>query len=233
LAIAGCGRVAFDPSSRGDASGDLDGAGDVSACTGATPRYQQGKCGELFSVPAPNLTVTLDSPITAGNLLVIAADYDAPTATPVVTDTLGTTFTKVVGPTLSTQQASAVWIAEATASGADSVTIDLGQVTGGMGLYVHEYSPGHVVITSTATGSSNTPTTPPLITAIADHTLFAHAVIRTSITGVQPSFQPLQTCNANMTANADAPTPGTYQARFGATAAAEWIATIVELSACP
>ncbi len=85
-----------------------------------------------------NSTPFVDLPNTAGNLIVLAAVWDNPSATVLsVTDTVGNVYTSATGTVLDAAQ---IFYAKNIKGGANTVTVKLSAAASAFDVYIHEYS---------------------------------------------------------------------------------------------
>ena len=233
----GCGRMDFDPLASGDAQLDAPLDAPIACVPAATPRYEQGSCSTTHGLPAMMSLTVATNMLAVRNLLVVAVDFDGTTNTVVVTDSLGNALQAVAPAPRSMTQSDQIWYAVITAGGPDVITATFDSPTLGIGLYAHEYSgldtsgPLDVFVTGTGTGTAIATAT--LTTARPDELLFAHGMTQDVVSAPGAGFASRQTCNANMTEDMVAPTPGSYSATFTAGASANWLASLVALRPCP
>jgi len=112
VAVA-CGRVGFDPSAPRDATAATDGTAD------ATPRsfaFVQTKSENAGAASAHS--IAFDARVTAGDLLVVAFDFDANTAlTPILIGDMRATSYQLLGPFDNGTNHQYIAYAVATSSG--------------------------------------------------------------------------------------------------------------------
>jgi hypothetical protein len=223
MAVAGCGRIGFDPLLDSSALGD-----GVNACAAT---YVQSTCVEVANKSSTSLSYVQS--VSSGSALVVVVDFDNITSTPTITDSLGNSFSQLAPPMRSTTDSAVIWLATNVTSGTDTVTVALPVTAGAIGLFVHEYAhvDGASAMLQVATGNDAAPTTPTATTPQPDGLVFAFGQVATSITGVATGFAKRETCNNDMTADALAEPPGSYAVTFTATPAAPWIAALV-LATC-
>lgn len=242
LAGTACGRVDFDRVGDAPLGSDASDASDAApSCTAtALPNYEQGGCVTNHSLPPiASLVVPLPNPIVAPNVLVLAVDFDGVTMVPMFTDSLGNTFEVITALSRSNAQSSQIAYAPITNEGTDSVTVSFAAPTDGIGFYVHEYSglstTDAVAAFVVGMGNGNALSTGDVTTTTPGQLLFAHAVIQTTIASAGNGFTARQTCNANMTEDAVASTPGAHSADFIGSSGGTWIASLATFwpSGCP
>jgi len=230
LDAAGCGRISFEPigSPAGDANTAADGHDGPGAGACAPQRINRGcMVGSGTTVSAPFVMQ-----VTAGDLLVIAVDYDGTGGQMTVADTAGNAYTAAGVIARSTSQSSQVWFARAATSSSLTVTATFTVSSGQAGVHLHEYTEAmEVGMTMSTAGNGSSAVTPTIVTSDAQGMGFAYAVTTAVVSTVALPYNIRETCNGNMTADASI-AAGSQTATFTLTSSAEWIATIVELR-CP
>ncbi len=95
---------------------DYGGGGGGGGTTRTTPALVQASSANAVSV-------STGSAVTTGNVLVVAASWEAAAATPTCTDTLGTEYSLIVNRISEEENNLAMFVGQATASGPCTVTI--------------------------------------------------------------------------------------------------------------
>ena len=138
-----CGRVDFDPSPPRDAT-DATGATDATDATGdAAPRsfaFVQTKSKNAGAASAHS--VAFDAPVVAGDLIVVAFDFDANTAlTPILIGDMRASSYQLLGPFDNGTNHQYIAYAVATSSGIDSIAVALmGTSLSYLEVRIHEYA---------------------------------------------------------------------------------------------
>lgn len=227
LGAAACGRISFEPietSATGDATAAADGRDGPAAGPCAPQRINRGcVVGSGTTNTAP-----FAMPVAAGNLLVVAVDFDGTVGQMTIADTAGNTYTPASAIARSASQSSQIWYTRAATSGALMVTATLTVTTAQSGVHLHEYTeatqPGMAMATS---GNGTMAVTPVIVTTDAQGMAFAYAVTPAQISTVGLPYNVRETCNGNMTADASI-TAGSQMASFMLDSGNDWLATIVE-----
>jgi len=162
-----------------------------------------------FSLSFPQNTV-------AGDLIMVAFDYDTNSTPSSVTDTQGNTFT-TVGSQLTTpgQTRSRVYYAKNIKGGADTVTVKLSANSGWMELYLIEYTgvdPSNPIdVQVGGAGNAGGVTSGNATTTAGDDLIFGFCVADWACTA-GPGFTVRSTYNHNLVEDEVAGSPGNYAA---------------------
>jgi len=208
LALVGCGRVGF-------ASGADAHASDAADAPAPPPSFVQYQNGHTNTQAA---TVTFGSAIQAHSTIIACFDFNSTTVSALpVTDSLGNAYQTIVGPYDRTGFRHYIAIAENTAAGTDTLTIAADQFTS-MQIYLHEYTglaPSNAVDqiamaigTSTAVDAMASGFA---VTTSAPELLFGYAEM-SGRGSAGTGFMMRSNLDGNVTEDAVADTPGTYQA---------------------
>jgi len=111
-----------------------------------------------------SLATAFSSNVTSGNVVIVAITADNAVAlTFGVSDTLGTTYTAVASPVVNGTRQVQIFYGALTSSGANTVTVSTGATSGPLSAGIAEYSGLYtgspLDASSSATGTSNSPTT--------------------------------------------------------------------------
>jgi hypothetical protein len=112
--------------------------------------------------------------VTAGDLIIVGVFVD-PGATVSVTDTLGGSYTQVSYLTVAGDHDADVFVAAASASGADTITVNAGSGKNVYGFSLHEYTGATTAVdaSTTAQGNSMAPASGSLTTITPNDLVFA------------------------------------------------------------
>ena len=186
LAVAGCGRVGFDERLAFDAPRSADASKRTDAEVDAPVRDFAFVQAEGVAGANETQNIAFDQPVTAGDTLIAAFDYDAPSGVvPTLFDSQGNTFAIAVPNDGETGYYQELAYAVAGADGRDAVTLSLdGSATGSVELRLVEYSGiatrDAIDVTSVAHGTTSTNGNlivgAPLTTTGADEFLVCFAV---------------------------------------------------------
>ncbi|HEY8079381.1 MAG TPA: hypothetical protein VIF62_34860 [Labilithrix sp.] len=200
-------------------------AGDADAPfeSGAPPFYVQGNANS--SDDAGAASVDYNSPVNAGDMLLVAFDMSPQGATSVlsVTDTQGDTFTK-----LFTMDGSGLsyWVGACLGAkgGATTVNVQLAAPIEFVELWAHEYA--NVGSFDMAVGGSGTDMStdgmksPPLVTTVPNELIHGWGVTGSADPGT--GFQLRSSFHSNVAEDMIAPTPGSYPAIATMSSGSDW-----------
>ena len=161
-------------------------------------------------------SVAFSSATTSGRLIVAYLIWDNVGAVS-LTDTLGNTYVKAVGPTVWSNHNAQVFYAINAKGGADTVTATFATAIQSFGiLYIHEYSgvdPNSPIdVTAAATSSSSTLNSGAAITTSANDLIFGAGVSDNNVTAAGSGFTLRDRSYGNITEDSIAATPGSYSA---------------------
>jgi hypothetical protein len=227
---AGDGGTAIDASmAEAAAEADVDSADDAPTADGAdlaAAYFVQVGANNLSGTGAPTLSVSAALPgtVQAHDTLIIAADYTNATA-PTLSDSLGNTFVRVVGPFgdgVGTW--ASIWYVADALPGTETVTAMLssGTVNDYVELYVHEYRGLHGLDSATdATGNTVAISSGPFSTSQANDLLFAY--IATGAADPVAPYVARSGFNSNLSEDTLAGPAGSYTAVAKSTGGGGWI----------
>jgi hypothetical protein len=191
----------------------------LQVAAGASPGATQ-----KFSLSFPANTV-------AGNLILVAFDFDTNATSSSVTDSQGNVFTPVGNQLTSPGGArSRVYYAKAIKGGADTVTINLSATSAWIELYLSEYSGvdqvNPVDVQAGAAGNAGAVSSGNATTTVAGDLIFGYCVADWACTAGS-GFAARSTFNHNLTEDMLVASPGSY----GATGSANngWTMQMVAL----
>jgi hypothetical protein len=227
------------PDSGGADSGGADSGGTDSGSPPPPPlAFVQGIANSNLAAGATMCSATLPGPATAGDLIVVGANWFSQAATAVVSDSQGDAYQAALAPTnwSGTSYRAQVFYAKNITGGATSVTVTLsGGSNSGCEMYVEEYAGVDRVSpldqTAVATGpGGQTPSSGTRTTTQARELIFGYAESATSIAGAGAGFTVRSTYNDNLVEDEIVSTTGSYAATF-AGSAANWLAAMATFKA--
>jgi len=177
----------------------------LQVAAGATPG-----AAKAFSLSFPGSTV-------AGDLILVAFDFDTNSTPSSVTDSQGNTFTEVGTQLTSPGGArSRVYYAKAIKGGADTVTVNLSANSAWIEMYLTEYSGvdqvNPVDAQSGASGNTGAVSSGSATTTVAGDAIFGYCVGDATCT-VGSGFAARSTFNHNLIEDMVAGSPGSYAAK--------------------
>jgi hypothetical protein len=180
----------------------------LQVAAGATPGT-----AKAFSLSFPGNTA-------AGDLILVAFDFDTNTTPTSVTDSQGNTFTQAGAQLTSPGGArSRVYYAKAIKGGADTVTVNLSANSAWIELYLAEYSGVDQVnpfdAQAGASGSPGAVSSGSATTTVAGDVIFGYCVGDATCT-VGSGFAARSTFNHNLIEDMPAGSPGSYAAKGSA-----------------
>jgi hypothetical protein len=170
---------------------------------------------------ATSIALAFSSDVQEGNVLVVPFDFGTASGGVVadVTDTLGNTFYKVLGPYDGQGARQYIFYAVGAASGADAVTVTI-TVSSEIELYLHEYSGlaqtktldlGASALAMGTSDAVNGATAGPITTSSSNELVFAFATCNDSC-APGPGFIQRSAFDGNCTEDEIAKAPGAYTA---------------------
>jgi hypothetical protein len=177
------------------------------------------------------LTLSFSANTQAGDLLLVAFDYDKSVAPSAVTDSQGNVFTSL-GSTLSTpdQAVSSVYYAKNIKGGADTVTVKLSASSSYLEIYVSDYSgidPNNPIDAQAgASGNAGAVSSGTATTTVAGDIIYGYCVADSACTAGS-GFTARSTMDANLVEDMVAGSPGQYAAT--GTATSGWSMRMVAL----
>ncbi len=217
--------AALDAGADADADAAFDADADAEA---GVPAFVQVTATSSPS-DASVATATFEAGVAPGNTIVVALGYGGSAATLVsVNDTQNDTFVPVFDTTAISGGRYWLRAAVGVAGGATNVTVQLSApVSGGIELYVHEYTAVSAIgVASAATGTTTAVDgmqTPLLTTTVPNELVFGYG---TSVGGGAiegTAFTPRSRFHSNVTEDRIAPTPGAYRAIGTMTSGTDWV----------
>jgi hypothetical protein len=221
-AVAGCGRISFDPASPAQTDGGID------AGLPRPPVFVQ----HAANGTAATLTKAMPfpAPVTAGDLILVAIDYDLSTPQVAgVSDSQGNTYT-VLGPFDAPRSRQYLAYALAQTSDVDTVTATLDAIPAQfLELRIHEYAdvsptdPFDAVASAGGTATGPDAAASPLIVTTSPNELVFGLVIDGTVSA-GTGFTLRSSEYGDVTEDRIAATPGSYAAT--ATVTGIWNATV-------
>jgi len=178
--------------------------------------------GNFSSSSVSTLSATFSSNVTAGNLLVIAIGFvGASTTVSSVTDTLGNTYSRAVGPTIDTNVNYTIYTYYTTSSSTGSNTVTVNSSASGtfFRVLVHEYSGVNTLdVVSGATASNGTIDSGSKTTYHADELIFGwgSSAGGTLLTGPGTGFTQRESQGSEITEDKIVSATGSYDASYPA-----------------
>jgi len=173
------------------------------------------------------MQATFSSPVTAGNLIIVALAYQSPSSTATVSDTQGNTYSAATGPTVNANMGSGftsyIFYTIAGSTGSNTVVATLANTETYRRILIHEYSGVDTFdVASAATGNSATLDSGSATTTQATELIFGWGVSNNGVTDPGSNFMLRQTTQLESTEDKTVISTGNYNATFP-TSSSEWI----------
>ncbi len=233
LSIAYDGNVtgsSFTPSSTYTVANTAIGASqDISFAVSISgyipaPAFVQGHAdGNAGS--STTLTSTYDSSVSAGNLLVIAFSYGSTSATPTVSDSLGTSYKLAVGPTDNGALGfrNYIYYGVPGSGGSNTVTVTASTSVPFRRILIHEYANADTLdVTSAATGNGGLIDSGSVTTTYDIELLFGWGLSNNGTTSPDGNYTLRETALSESTEDQVVNAIGSYNASFPADSS-QWI----------
>jgi len=188
-------------------------------------------CGTAISCSS-----TFRNPVLGGDLIVVAATWDANRSLVSVGDTQGNTYHSAgtVVTIVGGFQKAQIWYAANTRAGSTNVAVVLSGAPVFQDIYVHEYqgvdptNPLNAVSSYTASGTSlNTPT----VTVPAGALIFGFGPVENGIPSPGSGFAAREMTDDNLTEDESAGVAGLYSVSMVNTVSANWISMMATFNA--
>lgn len=217
--------------SSGGSSGGSAGSASGGSSGGATIpiSYVQGNGTYYFTTDTNPFSIALPSAVTAGDMIVVAATWDATKGSiSQVTDTQGNVYVPAVTSSTTSSQAdgggnangdNVIYYAANVRSGSTTVTMSFTGATQGV-FYVHEYAglstTAPLDATSAESGTAASFDSGAKATSFSNELIFGYASVAYKGTA-GPSFNVRRTDGGNVSEDLVVSSIGTYAATFGQT----------------